>query len=182
MKHPTTRITYVRDRLCLIPGFEPVEGLRVLGHTPVYYFRKRLDANGRLVIGRTRSRAIQLDDRSVSCRHAEIRRVDYGLYFLRDLGSRNGVKVRERGHYGAWVKQARDAKVVLRPGIHIKLGNVIVVPVDPEGKCPINVRDHEELARAAEETYGSSAAASKVVGRSRQWVRDIVNNAGRIVL
>ena len=110
----------------------------------------------------------------MSCRHAEIQRVDRGLYFLRDLGSENGVKVRRRGHCGHWERQEKDAKVLLEPGIHIKLGRVIIVPVDADGKCPVNVRDHVQLACYTEEVYGSSAAVVGIVGRSRQWIRDLV--------
>lgn len=180
MKHATKNLISMPTQLVQLPGFEQVGGLRVLGRRKLCWLHHQLDEDGRLEIGRTRKRGLQLEDGSVSCRHAEIQRVEVGFYALRDLGSRNGVKVRERGHYGMWVKQ--DTWVILKPGMHIKLGNVIVVPVDFEGKCPINARDHEELARAAEETYGSASAASEVVGRSRHWIRSMNTKIRQILL
>ncbi len=183
MRYDTRHLTSIENWPHLRPGFLPVAGLRILDHTPVYWFAELLDDNGRLEIGRTKSRDIRLDDLSVSCHHAEILRVDRGLYFLRDLGSRNGVKVRERGHYGVWERageNGRDEKVILQPGIHIKLGNVVIVPVGPDGKCPITVRDHKELARHAAEVYGSAAAATEVVGRSRHWITRMVQSVGRM--
>ena len=174
MRNQTLYLPHISGPVYQAPGFEPVAGIRVMGHRPIHWFNKLVDAYGRLKIGRTRKRSIQLDDRSVSCLHAEIQRVERGLYFLRDLGSVNGVKVRRRGHYGAWERQPKGAKVLLEPGIHIKLGRVIIVPVDADGKCPVNVRDHVELARHSEDVYGSASAVAGIVGRSRQWIRDAI--------
>ena len=183
MKYSTIKLSPSKlPHFFLLPGFEPVAGLRVLGHSPVHWLHDQLDKTGRLEIGRVRGRGIQLEDKSVSCCHAEIQRVEAGVYILRDLGSRNGVKVRERGHQGVWIKQPKGTSVILQPGIHIKLGDVIVVPVDIEGRCPINARDHIEFARAAEETYGSAAAASSIVGRSRHWIRSLAQKIGQILL
>lgn len=149
---------------------ERVGGIRISGANAVYWFKDLLDESGRLDIGRTNQRAIRIRDMTVSRRHCEIERTAPGKYILRDLDSYNGIKVRIRGHYGKWVKQKRDGEVQLLPGIHIKLGNAIIVPVDAKGMFPINARDYEELACLAAETYGSATKAGKLVGRSRHWV------------
>ena len=163
MKKPTRSIARLYAKLRATPGFEPVAGIRVLGTASVYSFEDKLDSGDRLVIGRTRNREIRLEnDMAVSCRHVEIMRVEPGLYVLRDLDSRNGVKVRVRGHYGMWEPlQKKDAVLVLLPGIHIKLGTTIIVPVDGEGKCPISVRDHKDLAKHAQQTFGSVSGGDR---------------------
>ena len=146
---------------------EYVAGLRVLGRGGVHWFRDRLDDDGRLLVGRTRQRDIQIKCRSVSRRHCEIVHIGPGQYMLRDLHSSNGIKVAIRGHYGPWVK---CAEVVLLPGIHIKLGRSVIVPVDPRGECPVVARNHLEFAKHIKMTYGSANAAAGYVGRSRGWI------------
>ena len=157
---------------------EYVAGLRVLGHGSVYYFRERLDEHGRLFIGRTNQRAIRIKCRSVSRRHCEIVQLQPGQYLLRDLQSANGVRVSIRGHYGPWVD---CQEVTLVPGMHIKLGRAIIVPVDPEGECPVVARDEAEFAKHLKMTYGSATAAAKYVGRSRHWIDKIIK-AVRVLL
>ena len=158
---------------------EYVAGLRVLGHVPVYYFRDRLDENGRLIVGRTRQRDIQINCRSVSRRHCEIVQVGPGQFMLHDLQSVNGVRVAIRGHYGSWVK---CEEVALVPGMHIKLGRAIVVPVDPRGECPVMAREHVQFAKHIKMTYGSTSAAVGYVGRCRQWIDDTLRKAMRGLL
>ena len=163
-----------------IDGNDFVAGIRIMGQRKILWFNELLDASGRLDIGRTHQRTIRIRDQAISRLHCEIQRVEPGIYFLRDLNSRNGVKVRVRGHRGEFAELEPGTKVHLLPGIHIKLGNTIIVPVDVNGQCPINARDDKELARLAEETYGSAAAAARVVGRSSRWVRTVAKNLTRM--
>ena len=158
---------------------EYVAGLRVLGHGGALYFRDRLDEDGRLVVGRTGRSGIRIRCRSVSRRHCEIVQFGPGQFMLRDLHSVNGVRVAVRGHYGPWGK---CDEVVLMPGIHIKLGRAVVVPVDPRGECPVVARDHIEFAKHVKMTYGSTSAAEKYVGRCRQWIDNALRKAMRVLL
>ena len=157
---------------------EYVAGLRVLGHNRVQWFRDRLDADGRLVVGRTRQRDIRIKCRSVSRRHCEIVQTGPGMFILRDLHSTNGVRVAVRGNYGSWVE---CEEVVLQPGIHIKLGRSLIVPVDPRGECPIVARNHLEFAKLAKMTYGSANAAETYVGRSRRWIDNAIRKLLKVL-
>ena len=158
---------------------EYVAGLRVLGHSGVYYFRDRLDEDGRLFVGRTHQREIRIRCRSVSRKHCEIVQIGPGQFMLNDLQSANGVRVAIRGHYGPWVK---CQEVMLVPGMHIKLGLAIVVAVDPRGQCPVVARNHVEFAKHIKMTYGSATAAESFVGRGRRWIDNAIRKAARVLL
>lgn len=158
-----------------------VSGVRVVGHRTVHWFRDCTDSRGHVIVGRTRQRPIRIRDKTVSRRHCEIQRVEPGSYFLRDLGSLNGIKVRTRGHYGTWVKVGRNEKIYLEPGMHIKLGNAIMVPVDADGLCPISAHNHRELSQMARETYGSCATARAIIGHSRRWACKMLGNLVKVL-
>ena len=66
-----------------------------------------------VVIGRASNADIQLTDDTVSRRHAELVRDPFGRWWIRDLGSRNGIKVRGQ----------RVPEHVLEPGEWVQLGN-----------------------------------------------------------
>jgi hypothetical protein len=66
---------------------------------------------GRLVIGRSRTCELVVDDDTVSRRHAALELRD-GAWRLRDLGSRNGT----------WVNGRRAADVEVWPGDVLQLG------------------------------------------------------------
>jgi pSer/pThr/pTyr-binding forkhead associated (FHA) protein len=68
---------------------------------------------GITVVGRVASADLVIDDQSVSRRHAEIR-ADNGRYFIRDLGSTNGVFVSG---------QSAQQEIQLMPGCEIRLGH-----------------------------------------------------------
>src|SRR6185503_13401544 len=77
-----------------------------------------LPASGDLVIGRTRDAELQLDDPSISRRHAVLHigtRVE-----LEDLGSANGSRIAGR-------KLAIGERVALTAGSSIELGDVLLV-------------------------------------------------------
>jgi pSer/pThr/pTyr-binding forkhead associated (FHA) protein len=81
-----------------------------------------------IVIGRTTDNDLQLDHRSVSQHHAELR-FENGQYILTDLGSSNGITVNQEPYQ----------QVVLAPGDDIKIGHVnlqfmqgvVSTPADP---------------------------------------------------
>src|SRR3954471_24454041 len=69
-------------------------------------------AGDSLVIGRGATADIQLTDDTVSRRHAQLVRDPFGRWWIRDLGSRNGIKVRGQ----------RVPEHVLEPGEWVQLG------------------------------------------------------------
>ena len=74
-----------------------------------------------LVIGRSREADISLLDDKVSRTHACIRFSD-GQFFLKDLGSRNGV----------WLNgQKIDSDVPVKPGDRIQVGSTVFVLSPP---------------------------------------------------
>ena len=66
-----------------------------------------------VTVGRAPDNAIQLDDPSVSSRHAELRAVDRS-YRLRDLGSTNGTRVNGNA----------TTEIMLRQGDRIRFGGI----------------------------------------------------------
>ncbi|MFW5776294.1 MAG: FHA domain-containing protein [Spirochaetota bacterium] len=60
--------------------------------TYLYHGRKKTPVTGALVIGRDRSCGIVIDDRMVSRKHALIQKIR-DAYFVKDLDSKNGVKL-----------------------------------------------------------------------------------------
>ena len=54
MKYHTLYLSHVSGPGHLVPGFEPVAGIRVIGHKSVHWFGEKIDSSGRLEIGRTR--------------------------------------------------------------------------------------------------------------------------------
>jgi hypothetical protein len=91
-----------------------VEVLDRRGHVAA---RVRLDTLP-AVVGRGYGGAVILDDRYVSPEHLRITRDDAGALVAEDLGSTNGVYDAASGE--------RVARVVLRPGLQLRIGRTIV--------------------------------------------------------
>lgn len=156
-----------------------VAGIRVMDRNSVYWLFERMRPDGRLTVGRTRQREIQVDDPSVSRRHCEIIHQGGGRFVLRALGSINPVAVSYRSGYDGWYEVD---EVTLQPGLYIKLGEAVIIPVDPDGGCPITAMNDAELARKAEKVYGNASEAQRRIGRSRQWIRKMTLTAKKVLL
>ena len=149
-----------------------VAGIRIMNRVGVFWLHERLRPDGRLTIGRTRQREIVVrGDRLVSRRHCEIEYLGGGQFMLRDLGSINPVEVSYRSGLDGW---RPVSEVVLELGLYIRLGQSILVPVDARGACPITVWHDRDMAAKGATVYGSAREASRHLGRSRQWIRDVV--------
>lgn len=82
--------------------------------------RLALGPGQRIVLGRSSSADVALDDRSLSRRHAALSRDASGGYALEDLGSRNGTRVR-----GVALEPGVPTR--LEPGDHAEIGDALLV-------------------------------------------------------
>jgi pSer/pThr/pTyr-binding forkhead associated (FHA) protein len=94
-----------------------------------------------VTLGRGSENDVVIDCRSVSSRHAEMRRVSGG-YELRDLGSTNGIKFNDE----------RAEVIALRSGMSLKLGDVAFDFV---------LTEEEQAALASEPVYQAAPVESK---------------------
>lgn len=124
-----------RDQLrALLADIERVKGRwRSAFHRTVARTRVRLPAGGTCVIGRSPSCDVTLHDPTVSRRHVELRALD-GVWLAVDLGSTNGT----------WLLGQRVARVRVRPGDELVLGDLFVALEAPQvprsNASPIGVR------------------------------------------
>ena len=147
-----------------------VAGLRIAGSQRTIALDELFPAGGRHAIGRTRQRAIRINDPSVSREHCHITRSARGHYTIHDCASKNGVWIARFAPYDNFVKVTRKRLTV---GMHIKLGEVTLIAVDPEGRAPIAARRYSEFLRIAYRIYGSAArAARRLSKRSPSVIAD----------
>lgn len=144
--------------------------LRVLGRPQLFWLDAMTKANRRqkpLSVGRDNECDIWLSDSTVSARHCTITTSAQG-FELRDCGSKNGTHVSVQGPHGVFTPVQ---EIRLEVGLHVRLGDVILVAVDRRGTCPLTVRDDGDLIAQAHRLYGSVRAAARLIGLSQGRIR-----------
>jgi Bacterial regulatory protein, Fis family/FHA domain len=128
----------------------------------------RLPTSGNVILGRSRSADVPIDDESVSRKHALLH-VGPKL-LIQDLGSRNGTRVRA---------DALEPRMVteIELGVPLLVGNVtcVVRPATvgeasdpPSAEAPAAERERQRIARALAECGGNQTKAAKRLGISRR--------------
>ena len=87
---------------------------------------KSFKVAGTTLIGRSSDNAICIPDRSVSRKHGEIY-FDDGRFYIRDLGSKNGIKVDEKRVLATGVTLNNGAKIQLAPQTILEFHSVALV-------------------------------------------------------
>jgi hypothetical protein len=155
-------------------------GLRVLGHPHIFWLDAMTKADRRkrsITAGRDTACDIWLSDSTVSARHCTITVAGTAArlgYVLRDCGSKNGTFVSVQGPHGVFTRVRR---VRLKVGLHVRLGDVILVAVDRHGTCPLTVRGDDDLIAQAHRLYGSVRAAARFIGLSQGRIRRLLGSA-----
>lgn len=114
----------------------------------------------RIMIGRGRDCDIRIDNGFVSERHAVLEREDDAMYLV-DHFSTNGVYIDSVRVEGA---------VALTEGLHIKIGPVLLIATDAEGKFYIEAKTISDMCRQAAPLYGNDTLAGEQLGRSRTFI------------
>lgn len=147
-------------------------GLHDSGRAQTYFFddfRSGTAIKRLWSVGRGVHCDLRLRDTYVSHVHAIVQRRKDGAAILSDHDSTNGVYVDDR---------RLDEPVVLTVGMHIRIGESLFIAVDRTGSFPIAARSIPEFCRKAAELYGNNTVAGEHVGRSREYVRRLREQAG----
>jgi len=147
-----------------------IAGLRMLDHNRVYLFENLFRGDARITIGKSRQRDIYLQDPSVNSKHALIGRLPGGKYTIYDWGGGDepGIYVSPVGLYSKYEKVER---YTLHFGAHLRLGDVVLTPVNAQGEAPFMVWDLKDFARNSKLLYGSFREAARHVGLNRESLR-----------
>jgi hypothetical protein len=95
-------------------------------------------------------------------------------FVLCDCDSKNGTFVSAQGPYGVFM---RVAEIRLEVGLHVRLGDVMLVAVDRRGTCPLTVRDDADLVAQAHRLYGSVQRAARLLGLPPGRIRRLLARA-----
>ncbi len=142
-----------------------VTGLRVHGHGACFFFDRAKGADEPYTIGRAPGQDFRIKDTTVSRQHCEIEPLIDGRFAIVDCGAANGVHISVHGpHRGfrpvAWY--------ILRTGIYLRLGKVVLVPIDTNGASSIIATRGSEFDRCARALYGSHSQVIRPTGRPRR--------------
>ena len=150
-----------------------IAGLRMLKRNKRFVFDRLFRAANPITVGRTRQSDMQLRHDTVSRRHCSIERSPDGEYIIVDRGSTNGIYVADCGAYGEY---RRVTRCILKMGMHIRLGDVTITPVDAAGEAPVFVKRTSEFLLRIIRLYGSFREAANHVKPSRETLRLFYNN------
>ncbi|ACY18011.1 FHA domain-containing protein [Haliangium ochraceum] len=123
-----------------------------------------------ILIGRDSTCQLQLLDVTVSAIHCTLVAAE-GRYLLRDADSRNGLEV---SHLSALDGFVQVSQVVLKPGLHLRLGTVQLAVLDQEGQCPLKARNLPDFFAQAQLVYGSRDEAARRLGLSADDLRELL--------
>jgi hypothetical protein len=140
-------------------------GLHYSARAQTYYFDDfRVNAAIKRLwsIGRGPRCDLRVRDVHVSQVHAIVQRRKDGAAILCDHGSTNGICVDGR---------LMDEPAIITVGMHIQLGESLLIGVNRHGSFPIVAHSIPEFCRKAAELYGNNTLAGEHVGRSREYVR-----------
>lgn len=126
-----------------------------------------------ITLGRLDENALQIDDPSVSSRHAQFTLQETGNYLLRDLNSTNGTRVNG---------ERIMSEVALRPGDRVRFGKIEAVyesPIPAGGDEPATGGDVPvaDLAAGGDEPTPEAAAPVAAVAERSQRPADFANAA-----
>lgn len=120
-----------------------------------------------LLVGRSQTCDIRLDDLRVSKTHAIIRAMRDGGVILRDHNSTNGTFIDG---------EPVDGPVVLRTGMQIYLGgHAVLVATDEAGEFPIEAYNIQQFCHFGRNLYGSENTAEDHLGKSRRFITTHAN-------
>jgi len=85
------------------------------------------------VIGRSSSNDVCIPDKSISRKHGEIF-FDDGVFHIRDLGSRNGIKVDGKRVLAEGLALQNGAKIQLAPKTILEFQTIVLKAVEPDDK------------------------------------------------
>lgn len=146
-----------------ISGYPPdpaqpatISGLRFLRRAR--YFPDTADPYRPITIGRSRTHDIVIAQHTVSRLHCELLRTIDGRMMIRDCDSRNGIYAPN----GLGLSFKRVNWHLLQLGSPIYVGEVLIVPVDEHGKCPIVAATYSEFIRNAGRLYNSIRAVNRL--------------------
>lgn len=158
----------------------PVGGFRLFGEQRLFSFDALHGEHGRkqaLAIGRDEACDICLSDPAASAVHATIALDPFvrdplaPLFLLRDSGSRNGVHVSARGIRGPFVR-VREVQLAL--GLHVRIGDHMLVAMDRKGACPIVASSEADFIAQARALYGSEEEAARFIGLPVRRMRKVL--------
>lgn len=148
-----------------LPECYKVAGFRVLGRRKpgVFYIPMDHLAHRELTIGSAEKRDLRIRHRTVSRKHCILTKNVDGQLLLLDAGSKNRVFLAEPGQHS---EPRPVAWRIVEVGDHIRLGNVTLVAVDADGRCPLRIWNGPDLVRHAIKLYGSEHLACKYLNIS----------------
>ena len=129
-----------------------VAGFRVMQRKGWLRIPKDKLARRRLIIGRTSKADFRIRHTTISRRHCSLAMGMNGRILIVDEQSKNGVEVARRGQCGTY---QRVQWHVLEVGDVIRIGNIRMIAVDQDGKCPIQIYECADIVRFALQIYGS---------------------------
>lgn len=158
-----------------LPARYKVAGFRVLGRNRpgVFYIPMSQLARRRLTIGRADSCDLRIRHRTVSRLHGVLARNVDGHLMLFDAGSKNRLLLAEHGPHG---EQYPFAWRIVKVGDHIQIGNVTLVAVDADGRCPLRIWNGPDLIRHAIRLYGSESLACKYLDIPHEALTSIMQS------
>ena len=119
----------------------------------------------RVTIGRDSSETIQILDQAASREHAEVYRIGE-MYFIRDLGSRNGT----------YMNEELKSQELLREGDRIRIGNTIMVFEDRK------IMKEGEPFEFTEEDMGTTMEFNLASARTQRREKDDRDHSGDLSL
>ena len=148
-----------------LPECYKVAGFRVLGSSKpgVFYIPMGHLAYRELTIGSAGARDLRIRHRTVSRKHCVLTTNVDGQLMLLDTGSKNRVLLAEHGQYS---ELRPIAWRIVEVGDHFRIGNVTLVAVDADGRCPLRIWNGLDLVRHAIKLYGSEHLACKYLNIS----------------
>jgi pSer/pThr/pTyr-binding forkhead associated (FHA) protein len=149
-----------------------VDGFRLLKSNKVVFFPA--DKRQEITIGRTRQRDIRVRHPTVSKLHCTVDMTVDDRYIISNAGSKNGIKVAERGRSSKFRPVEWH---ILEVGNYIRLGDVTLVAVNANGECPITASSAAELADVAMEIYGSRRKLTQLFSLPRRLIERAIRAA-----
>ena len=140
-----------------LPSCYKVAGFRVLGRNKpgVFYIPMDQLAKRELTIGRTDNRDLRIRHRTVSRLHCVLARNVDGRLLMLDAGAKNQLELAENG------TRRPISWRIIEVGDHLQIGNVTLVALDADGRCPLRSWSGADLIRHAIALYGSKHLACK---------------------
>ena len=115
-----------------------------------------------LIIGRSPTCDVHIDNERISRRHCELRPGVRGQWLIQDHASSNGTHISHQGEYGPFHRISWE---VLTVGCRVQFGPVTFLPVDERGDAPITARRPSEFIRTHAQLSNQTATTSQQIAR-----------------